>query len=145
MQDIVDQVGLLPVLTVVVLLVVFVVTGIVTWWKLYTKAGQAGWKYIVPVYNTVMMARIAKIPEKYGWLAGVLSILGSLNHPVAFFFYLGYLVSIFHILRSLIKQYDAPLSFWLYAVLLPIVAVFRVDGVKYIGAQQVKGANKPKE
>lgn len=142
MQDIealIEQMGLWPFFTLVLLVVVFVVSGIVTWWKLYTKAGEAGWKYLVPVYGSVIMARIAKVPERYGWLAGGLSLVSSVENPVASILLLAYIVVFIYIVRELIARYDAPLSFWLYAILLPIVAVFRVDSVSYKKAEQGRG------
>lgn len=44
----------------VVALVVGVLT-IIANWKLFTKAGQKGWKSIIPIYNTVILFRIAGI------------------------------------------------------------------------------------
>src|SRR5260221_3205729 len=44
-------------------LVVFVV-AIAAMWKLFTKAGQAGWKSLIPFYNTYVMLQIAGKP---GW------------------------------------------------------------------------------
>jgi hypothetical protein len=144
MQDFVDQVGVGFAATFIALIVLFVVTSIITWWKLYAKAGEAGWKYIVPVYSTVIMARIARVPEKYGWLAGVLSVLSSINHPVGFVLSIGYVLAFVYIVRDLIKQYNAPINFWIYAIILPVVAVFRVDEVKYTGAKIDKAPKLPK-
>ena len=35
-------------------------------WKIYSKAGEAGWKSLVPIYNTVVFLRIAGRP--WWWL-----------------------------------------------------------------------------
>lgn len=35
---------------------------IVCHWKIFTKAGQAGWKSIIPVYNMVVQLEITKQP-----------------------------------------------------------------------------------
>jgi hypothetical protein len=37
----------------------FVIGGV---WKTFSKAGQPGWAAIVPIYNLVVMARIAAVP-----------------------------------------------------------------------------------
>ncbi len=35
---------------------------IVSFWKVFEKAGQPGWAAIVPIYNIVIMLKIAKKP-----------------------------------------------------------------------------------
>jgi len=37
---------------------------IVTFWKIFTKAGQPGWAAIIPIYNIIVWLRIAGRP---GW------------------------------------------------------------------------------
>ena len=32
---------------------------IVAWWKIFTKAGEAGWKSIIPIYNIYIFASSA--------------------------------------------------------------------------------------
>ena len=34
---------------------------IVAWWKIFTKAGEAGWKSIIPIYNIYIFCRIIGI------------------------------------------------------------------------------------
>ena len=34
---------------------------IIAMWKLFTKAGQKGWKSLIPIYSSVILFRIAKI------------------------------------------------------------------------------------
>ncbi len=36
---------------------------IVSMWRVFEKAGQPGWAAIIPIYNIVVMLRIAKRPE----------------------------------------------------------------------------------
>lgn len=56
---------------------------LVAMWKLYKKAGQAGWKSIIPIYNIVILFKIAglspwlilvyllAIVPFIGWIAGI--------------------------------------------------------------------------
>ena len=37
---------------------------IVSWWKVFVKAGQPGWACIIPIYNAIVVLRIAGKP---GW------------------------------------------------------------------------------
>ena len=32
---------------------------IVAWWKVFTKAGEAGWKSLIPIYNLYILFKIA--------------------------------------------------------------------------------------
>ncbi|HEY8241017.1 MAG TPA: DUF5684 domain-containing protein, partial [Kiritimatiellia bacterium] len=41
-----------------------IVLAIVSLWKIYTKAGQPGWASIVPIYNVIVLFKIAGKP---GW------------------------------------------------------------------------------
>lgn len=43
---------------------VFIVLYIVAYWKIFTKAGEAGWKSIIPIYNIVTALRIVGMS---GW------------------------------------------------------------------------------
>lgn len=46
-----------------VLLFAFVLlTVIVPMWILFTKAGQSGWKMLIPIYNVYVMVEIAGLP-----------------------------------------------------------------------------------
>lgn len=45
------------------LVVLFIcVACIAGFWRMFTKAGQPGWASVVPIYNMVVMARIAGLP-----------------------------------------------------------------------------------
>lgn len=68
----------------VISLVVWVVM-IVAFWKVFTKAGEAGWKCIIPIYNTYTLCRIA---GRNGW------------------WFLGLLVPVVNIIVSLIISID---------------------------------------
>lgn len=46
--------------------VAFVVLLLVSYWKIYAKAGQPGWACIIPIYNVIVLLRIVKKP--WWWL-----------------------------------------------------------------------------
>ncbi|HEY6090644.1 MAG TPA: DUF5684 domain-containing protein [Gemmatimonadales bacterium] len=56
-----------------------VVFGIATMWKVFEKAGQPGWACIVPIYNAVVMCRIAGKP---GWWV-LLYLIPLVNFVIA--------------------------------------------------------------
>lgn len=35
-----------------------IVAIIAGWWKIFTKAGEAGWKSIIPIYNFIVILKI---------------------------------------------------------------------------------------
>jgi len=41
---------------------------LVSMWKIFVKAGKAGWASLVPIYNTIVMLEIAKLPFWYIFL-----------------------------------------------------------------------------
>lgn len=55
--------GGIPAAVWVIYAVIFALM-IVTYWKLFNKAGQPGWASIIPIYSTYIML---KIGEKPGW------------------------------------------------------------------------------
>lgn len=44
------------------------ILGIICLWRLFKKAGQPGWKSLIPIYNTYVMLRIAGCPGWWLWL-----------------------------------------------------------------------------
>ena len=45
---------------------VVLVIAIVAYWKVFTKAGEAGWKSIIPIYNVIVLLKIVGRP--WWWL-----------------------------------------------------------------------------
>jgi hypothetical protein len=46
----------------ILLYLVVIVLEIAAMWRVFTKAGQPGWAAIIPIYNIVVMMRIAQRP-----------------------------------------------------------------------------------
>ena len=65
--------------SLVVSLIIVVLT-IVANWKIFTKAGEAGWKSIIPIYNVVVLFRIIGISPWWilGFLTAVIPVVGPL-------------------------------------------------------------------
>lgn len=47
-----------------ILIIMLIILIIVAWWKLFTKAGEKGWKSLIPIYNTYI---IFKLVWKRSW------------------------------------------------------------------------------
>lgn len=63
---------------------ILVVITIVALWKIFQKAGQAGWKSIIPIYNAVILCRIANLS---GWFA-ILLVVPLVNIVVTVILYI---------------------------------------------------------
>ena len=64
---------------VMILALIAAVFGIVVSWKIFEKAGQPGWASLIPIYNVVVMLRIAGKPE--WWI--ILMLIPFVNLVVA--------------------------------------------------------------
>ena len=62
-----------------IVLIILVLT-IIAQWKLFEKAGEAGWKCLIPIYSTVVLFRIAGISPWWvlGYLAAIIPGIGGL-------------------------------------------------------------------
>jgi hypothetical protein len=49
-----------------ILYVAILLVAIIAQWKVYTKAGQAGWKVLIPIYNIYILLKI--IGRPWWWL-----------------------------------------------------------------------------
>lgn len=94
-----------------------VIPQIISFWKLFTKAGEPGWAALIPIYNTYVMNKIGGGPIWYF----ILALLPTVN-----------IVGVILILVELSKKYDKPATVWL-ASFIPIISVFMVGKTSYIG------------
>mgnify|MGYP007038268346 CR=1 FL=1 len=70
--------------TIGIIALVFYVLLIVAWWKIFEKAGEPGWKSLIPVYNVYIMYKISGM-KNWFWgmfaISLVLSIVSNLVQP----------------------------------------------------------------
>ena len=59
---------------------VITILNIVATWKIFTKAGQAGWKSLIPIYSTVILFKVAGISPLWvlSYLVAWVPVLGPL-------------------------------------------------------------------
>lgn len=67
--------------TVLTFAFVIYVLMVIAWWKIFIKAGEAGWKSLIPIYNVYIYCKIVKVnfwiycllvPFVVGLLAGLI-------------------------------------------------------------------------
>lgn len=58
---------------------------IIAYWKIFNKAGEAGWKAIIPIYNSYIVFKIAWRPLMFG-ISIALSVLYVILFTIGFIF-----------------------------------------------------------
>ena len=58
--------------------ILFYILLIIAEWKIFTKAGEEGWKSLIPVYNLYIMFKIAKMHAGWFWATLAISFLSVL-------------------------------------------------------------------
>ncbi len=56
--------------------IIFYILQIVAYWKIFTKAGEPGWKSIIPIYNAYTQFKITWNPVMF-WAALACFLVGS--------------------------------------------------------------------
>lgn len=80
-------------LVVVLISLAVAIVSIIGMWKMFTKAGEEGWKSIIPIYNMITLCKIVGVSPWWilivfvSGLLGIIPILGSLlNLAVSIYF-----------------------------------------------------------
>ena len=102
-----------------VFLLVFLII-LVSNWKIFSKAGKPGWASLVPIYNLVIMLRIACMPE---WMI-ILFFLPLVNA------FIGLVVQV-----KMIKAFGKSTGFIIGYFFLPLIflPILAFDSSQYIG------------
>ena len=66
---------------ILVSLIVYILL-IIAMWKIFSKAGEGGWKSIIPVYNVYIYFKIAGM-KKYFWILVCTSIIVGIVQSIA--------------------------------------------------------------
>ena len=130
--------------TFILFIIVVYVLLVIAQWKIFTKAGEAGWKALIPIYNTYILCRIIGIsfwkwviicPFVLGIVLGIIAgiidnedIINTCTYLYAFG------LEIYMAIR-LGKAFDKSTGFIVGLVLLPYIfqLILAFDDSKYIG------------
>jgi len=98
-----------------------VVITIVAKWKIYVKAGQAGWASLIPIYNTYILLKIVGKP---GWWLLVMIFFP----PVGIFLAL-------YMIHLLSKSFGKDIIFTLGLIFLSVIfyLILGFSDAKYMG------------
>lgn len=67
---------------IIVCALVYYVLLVIAWWKLFTKAGEKGWKSIIPFYNFYIQCKLTWAP-KFFWITIVLCLANGVLQGIA--------------------------------------------------------------
>ena len=111
---------------------VFLVIGLVCligMWKVFAKAGQPGWAVLIPIYNLIVLLRIAGLPWFWVFtpLVVIIPVLGALA-------YLVWIVWVYHRIST---RFGQGVGFTIGLTLLsPIFwLILGFGSAKYVGEQ----------
>lgn len=94
---------------------------IVVYWKLFSKAGEAGWKAIIPIYNSYILFKIAKAPLFFFvWLACML-LSFSTNETILVIRLIGTLVAYIILDVKIAKAFGKSAGFAVGLIIFPII------------------------
>ena len=71
--------GLLATWAIVVIL--WYVLQVIAYWRIFTKAGEAGWKSLIPIYNTYVQYRISW-DAKFFWILALIAVVTGILSAV---------------------------------------------------------------
>jgi hypothetical protein len=97
-------VGVFAVVSIVALAVMILV--VVSFWKIFTKAGQPGWASLIPIYNMIVLIQIVRKPV--WWI--LLYFIPGVNIVIAVL-----------IMHDLAKAFGKDILFTIGLFILPII------------------------
>ena len=110
--------------------IVMLVLQIITMWKIFSKAGESGWKALIPIYNIVILFKISGVSP---WL-----ILLYLVSWVPFIGWIIPLALTIYLDCKLAKAFGKGSGFTVGLILLPSIfyLILGLGDSKYLGPQE---------
>ena len=104
---------------------IIVGAGALMWWKVFTKAGEPGWASIVPIYNLIVLIKIADRP--IWWI-------------VMFLIPIAQLIAAIFISIDIAKKFGKDVGFAVGLILLPVVfyPILGFGSAQYVGHGPIK-------
>lgn len=117
-----------------IFLIIGLVVGIIQlvgMWKVFTKAGEKGWKCLIPIYNLVTLFRVSGLSPWiiFGYLAGIIPFVGWI-------ICLG--ITIYQC-NSLAKAFGKDVGYTVGLVLIPVIfyPILGFGKAEYVGKGNV--------
>ena len=117
--------------TFLIIMLVIAVLQIIAMWKIFTKAGEKGWKCIIPIYNIVILFKISGLSPWiiFGYLAMFIPFVGWIVC-------LG--ISIYQC-NSLAKAFGKDVGYTIGLLLVPTIfyMILGLGSAQYVGPGNV--------
>lgn len=107
---------------------------IVTIWLVFKKAGQPGWAAIIPIYNLIVVLRIAGKP--WWWIFGILFVFIPISGVLLF------VVEHIFVSYSISKNFGQATGFTVGLTLLPFIFYPILAFGKYHWSAELKTSGK---
>lgn len=122
-----------------IIAIALIVLQIIANWKIFTKAGEKGWKSIIPFYNIAILYKISNMSP---WL--VLVYIGTLIPILNIFAWIAIYVITLYQKINLSKRFDKETGFTVGMIVLPTIysLILGLGDSKYIGFEneEIKNA-----
>lgn len=114
-----------------VIAIVIAVLQIVAMWKIFTKAGEAGWKSIIPIYNVVTLFKVSGLSP---WL-----VLAYLAAAIPFVGWLIVLALTIFQANGLSKAFGKSTGFTVGLILIPSIfyLILGLGSSEYTGKSDI--------
>lgn len=124
------EVGAGAVIAIVLVALALTVFAIASWWRVFSKAGQPGWAAIIPIYNTIVMLRVAGKP--WWWL--VLMLIPVVNIILLIIVYL-----------DIARSFGKGAGFGVLMIFFPYICipVLAFGSARYVGLGGTGGGQPP--
>ena len=71
-------------MTLLICTIVFYILQVIAGWKVFTKAGEKGWKALIPIYNTYIFFKISGMKKWFWLLLGLAFLTGIISGLTGF-------------------------------------------------------------
>ena len=127
-------------------LVIYVLL-VIAMWRIFTKAGEAGWKSLIPIYNVYIWYKIVGLQNAF-WLMIAFSFIIGIVYAISPTLYVvtctiysitALLVTIFHSIR-LSKSFGHKGGFAVGLIFLPTIftLILGFSSDKFVGLEETK-------
>lgn len=124
---------------VVTITLVIAILQIVAMWKLFTKAGEKGWKSLIPIYNMFVYYKVSGISPWFLVLAFGLSILSEIENEIVIAIALiGTMIIVIYQNHSLAKSFGKGLGYTLGLLFFNTIflLILGLGSAQYVGKKE---------
>jgi len=123
------------------------VLQVIALWKIFTKAGQSGWKAIIPLYNVFIMFKISW-STMWFWISLIVFVLASALlsfATVTICVVLGGLLMLFYnivmliMLFKFVRSFNWGVGMFILTIIVPVIMLFVLafGKAEYIGPDPI--------